>query len=120
MKEKKLSFPTILRATHVFVIDAFHEHELPVCPLGMGLILEGSAQLLDGHISVQDGIVARAADENTTLGITGRVWFFFFLNGQNEFHSNRQNCLTMLNKNQTSILMQFLLLMEAAEIIYTN
>lgn len=71
IKEKKLSSPTILRATHVFVIDTFHEHELPVCPLGMGLVLEGSAQLLDGHISVQDGIVARAADENTTLGITG-------------------------------------------------
>lgn len=53
------------------MIDTFHEHELPVCPLSMGLVLEGSAQLLDGHISVQDGIVARAADENTTLGITG-------------------------------------------------
>lgn len=75
MKEKKLSFPIILRATHVFVIDAFHEHELPVCPLGMGLVLEGSAQLLDGHISVQDGIVTRAADENTTLGMTGRACF---------------------------------------------
>lgn len=45
------------------MIDTFHEHQFPVCPLGMGLVLEGSAQLLDGHISVQDSIVARTAEE---------------------------------------------------------
>lgn len=62
--EKKLSsFP---RTSYIFVIDAFHEHQLPVCPLGVGLVLEGSAQLLDGHISVQDSIVARTAGETHT------------------------------------------------------
>lgn len=55
------------------MIDALHEHQLPVCPLGVGLVLEGSAQLLDGHVSVQDSIVARAADESTTVGITRRA-----------------------------------------------
>lgn len=58
----------------------------------MGLVLEGSAQLLDGHVSVQDGIVARAADESTTVGITRRA------------------------PDQP----QFLLLMEIAERVYTN
>lgn len=62
MKEIKRSFPT-----YIFVIDAFHEHQLPIRPLGMGLVLEGSAQLLDGHISVQDSIVACTAEENPTV-----------------------------------------------------
>lgn len=49
------------------MIDAFHEHQLPVRPLGMGLVLEGSAQLLDGHVPVQDGIVAGTAEENPAV-----------------------------------------------------
>lgn len=64
-----LSFLTILAlrlATYIFVIDAFHEHQLPVCPLGVGLVLEGSAQLLDGYISVQDTIIARTVEEKNT------------------------------------------------------
>lgn len=52
--------------TYVFVIDTFHEHQLPVRPLGMSLVLERSAQLLDGHVSVQDGIIARTAEKNNT------------------------------------------------------
>lgn len=67
MKEKELSFPTHFGVTYIFVIDAFHEHQLPVRPLGMGLVLEGSAQLLDGHVSVQDSIVACTADESPTV-----------------------------------------------------
>lgn len=43
------------------MIDTFHEHQLPVRPLGVGLVLERSAQLLDGYISVQDSVVAGAA-----------------------------------------------------------
>lgn len=60
------SYPLLLLSpiTHIFVIDTFHEHQLPVCPLGVGLVLEGSAQLLDGYISVQDSIIASAAEEN--------------------------------------------------------
>lgn len=46
------------------MIDTFHEHQLPVRPLGMGLVLEGSAQLLDGYISVQNSIIARTADRH--------------------------------------------------------
>lgn len=44
------------------MIDTFHEHQLPVRSLGVGLVLEGSAQFLDGHVSVQDGIVAGTAE----------------------------------------------------------
>lgn len=65
-----LSFLTILAhssVTYIFVIDTFHEHQLPVCPLGMGLVLEGSAQLLDGYISVQDSIIARTVKEKKCL-----------------------------------------------------
>lgn len=47
------------------MIDTFHEHQLPVCPLGMGLVLEGPAQLLDGYISVQNSVVARTAEGKT-------------------------------------------------------
>lgn len=49
------------RHTYIFVIDTFHEHQLPVSPLSVGLVLEGSAQLLDGYISVQDSVIAGAA-----------------------------------------------------------
>lgn len=45
------------------MIDTFHEHQLPVRPLGMGLVLEGSAQLLDGHVSVQDSVITSTAEE---------------------------------------------------------
>lgn len=47
------------KITHIFVIDTFHEHQFPICPLGVGLVLERSAQLLDGDISVQNSIIAR-------------------------------------------------------------
>lgn len=57
------------RHTYIFVIDTFHEHQLPVRPLGVGLVLERSAQLLDGYISVQDSVVAGAAGRETQ-----RVW----------------------------------------------
>lgn len=67
MKEEKLSVPTKLKVTYIFVIDAFHQHQLPVRPLGMGLVLERSAKLLDSHISVQDSIVACTAEENPTV-----------------------------------------------------
>lgn len=66
------------------MIDTFHEHQLPVRPLGVGLVLERSAQLLNGYISVQDSVVAGAAgrkhsgmDENrrdATLWHSERHW----------------------------------------------
>lgn len=49
------------RHTYIFVIDTFHKHQLPVRPLSVGLVLERSAQLLDGYISVQHSVIAGAA-----------------------------------------------------------
>lgn len=49
--------------THVFVIDTFHKHQLPVCSLGVSLVLKGSAEFLNGHISVQDGVISSTARE---------------------------------------------------------
>ena len=68
--------PPLGWVTYIFVIDTFHEHQFPVCPLGMGLVLEGSAQLLDGHISVQDSIVAGTAEEEKTKKRRGRFLVF--------------------------------------------
>jgi hypothetical protein len=42
------------------VIDEFHELELAVGSFGVRDVLEGPAQLLDGHILLRDGIVGRA------------------------------------------------------------
>jgi len=49
--------------THIFVIDTFHKHQLPVCSLGVSLVLKGSAEFLNGHISVQDGVISSTARE---------------------------------------------------------
>lgn len=43
--------------THVFMVHTLHEDQLPVSSLGMSLVLEGSAELLNGHISIKDSIV---------------------------------------------------------------
>lgn len=39
------------------MVHTLHEDQLPVSPLGVSLVLEGSAELLNGHISVEDSIV---------------------------------------------------------------
>lgn len=41
------------RSSYILVVDTFHEHQLPVGPLGVGLVLEGPAQLLDGNVPLQ-------------------------------------------------------------------
>lgn len=41
------------------MVDTLHEHQLPVGPFGVGLILEGPAQLLDGDIPLQVVVVRR-------------------------------------------------------------
>lgn len=51
------------------MINTFHEHQLPVRPLGVGLVLERSAQFLDGYISIQDSVVAGAAREGNAEGL---------------------------------------------------
>lgn len=43
--------------THVFMVHTLHEDQLPVSSLGVSLVLEGSAELLNGHISIEDSIV---------------------------------------------------------------
>lgn len=47
-------------ATYVFVVDALQKHQLPVGPLGVGLVLEGPAQLLHCHREAQDRVERRA------------------------------------------------------------
>lgn len=42
------------------MVDTLHEHQLPVGPLGVGLVLKGPAQLLDGDISLQVVVIRRA------------------------------------------------------------
>ena len=46
--------------THVFVVDEFHELELPVGPLRVGHVLERPRELFDGHVLLGDAITGRA------------------------------------------------------------
>lgn len=48
--------------TYVFMIDTFHEHQLSVRPLGVGLILKRPTQLLDGDVSFQGLVESRAGE----------------------------------------------------------
>lgn len=52
------------------MIDTFHEHQLSVGPLGMGLILKRPTQLLDGDVSFQ-GLVKSRAGKQANPGETG-------------------------------------------------
>lgn len=47
--------------THVFMVHTLHEDQFPVSSLGMCLVLKGSAELLNGHISVKDSIIGSTA-----------------------------------------------------------
>lgn len=42
------------------MVDALHEHQLSVRPLGMGLVLKGSAQFLNSDVPLQDVVISRA------------------------------------------------------------
>lgn len=48
--------------THVFMVHTLHEDQLPVSSLGMRLVLKGSAELLNGHVSVKDSIIGSTAE----------------------------------------------------------
>lgn len=50
-----------LHKTYIFVIHTLHEDQLSVSTLGMGLVLEWSAELLNSHVSIKDGIVCSTA-----------------------------------------------------------
>lgn len=44
------------------MVHTFHEDQFPVSSLGMCLVLKGSAELLNGHISVKDSIIRSTAE----------------------------------------------------------
>lgn len=48
------------KKTYIFMIHTLHEDQLPVSSFGMRLVLKWSAELLNGHISVKDGIISSA------------------------------------------------------------
>jgi len=45
------------KTTYIFMVHTLHEDQLPVSSLGMRLVLKGSAELLNGHISVKNSII---------------------------------------------------------------
>ena len=54
----------VVSRTYVFVIDQLHQFEFSVGSLGVGHVLEGPAQLLDGHVLLAHRVVGSA--ENKT------------------------------------------------------
>lgn len=52
-----MHIPFLLLKTYIFMIHTLHEDQLPVSSLGMSLVLKWSAELLNGHVSVKDGII---------------------------------------------------------------
>lgn len=62
-------FSGYLWKTYVFMIHTLHEDQLPVSSLGMSLVLKRSAELLNGHVSVKDGIICSTA-VITNTGVT--------------------------------------------------
>lgn len=76
--------PTKNNFAYIFVIDTFHKHQLAVRPFGVRLVLERSAQLLDGHISVEYSVISRAVGKVRTsktiaFSLTFNVNGMFFL-----------------------------------------
>jgi hypothetical protein len=55
--------------THVLMVHTLHEDQLPVCSLGVSLILKGSAELLNGHVSVKDSIICSTAEIEQQLRV---------------------------------------------------
>ena len=54
-------------STYIFVIDEFHENELPVCSLGVGDILEWTTQLLDGDVLIGHRVICRTVNIHVTI-----------------------------------------------------
>ena len=54
------------------MIHTLHEDQLPVGSLGMRLVLKGSAELLNGHISVKNSIIRSAAETQEQSGIKNK------------------------------------------------
>lgn len=54
------------------MIDTFHENQLSVRPLGVGLILKRPTQLLNGDVSFQDLVKSGAG----TQANPGEMWSY--------------------------------------------
>ena len=54
------------------MVHTLHEDQLPVRSLGMCLVLKGSAELLNGHISVKDSIIRRTVEMQEQLRIKNK------------------------------------------------
>ena len=54
-------------SSYVLVVDTFHQHQFPVGPLCVSLVLKRPAQLLDGDIPLQVVVVRRTVVENGSL-----------------------------------------------------
>lgn len=61
------------RPTHVLVIDELHQLELSVGALGVGHVLEGSGQLLDGDALLGDVVVGGAAGGRRGEGVSAAL-----------------------------------------------
>jgi hypothetical protein len=69
-----LSSHNLPHRTHVFMVHTLHEDQLPVSPLGVSLVLEGSAELLNGHISVKDSVVRSTVKIQKGVQLQNTVW----------------------------------------------
>lgn len=56
--------------TYIFMIDTFHEDQLSVRPLGVGLVLKRPTQLLNGDVSFQDLVKSGAGKQANP----GEMW----------------------------------------------
>lgn len=56
-----MHIPFLLLKTYIFMIHTLHEDQLSVSSFGMSLVLKWSAELLNGHVSVKDGIICSTA-----------------------------------------------------------
>lgn len=61
-----MHIPFLLLKTYIFMVHTLHEDQLPVSSLGMSLVLKWSAELLNGHVSVEDGIICSTAEMTNT------------------------------------------------------
>lgn len=54
------------------MVHTFHEDQLPVSSLGMSLVLKGSAELLNGHISVKNSVIGSTAETQEQCNIKNK------------------------------------------------
>ena len=52
---------------YIFVIDIFHQNQLSVGAFGMGLVLKGSTEFLNGNVSFKYLVIGRAKDKKKEM-----------------------------------------------------